>query len=142
MPPLDFVGDYFWFAVLMCVLLLVGTGYAIAQNSISAISNDINAVIGNKGKSFDRARFFQSFQQLNLEGGTKASLIWTPKIEKILQGVSGGSASIINGLIQVTGNTLNLYLTNAVRGIFGPRGCWTFLHPYYCYKHRVWEWLV
>ena len=67
MPPLDFVGDYFWFAVLMCVLLLVGTGYAIAQNSISAISNDINAVIGNKGKSFDRARFFQSFQQLNLE---------------------------------------------------------------------------
>ena len=64
MPPLDFVGDYFWFAVLMCVLLLVGTGYAIAQNSISAISNDINAVIGNKGKSFDQEPRRAHFRRL------------------------------------------------------------------------------
>jgi filamentous hemagglutinin family protein len=69
--------------------------------------------------SQDGANLFHSFQQFGLETGQIANFLSTPEIQNILGRVVGGEPSFINGLIQVTGGSSNLFLMNPAGIVFG-----------------------
>ncbi|MEB3828005.1 two-partner secretion domain-containing protein, partial [Phormidium sp. CCY1219] len=69
--------------------------------------------------SGDRANLFHSFEQFELHKGQTANFISNPNIENILGRVTGGNASLINGLIQVSGGNSNLFLVNPAGIVFG-----------------------
>ena len=68
--------------------------------------------------SRDGANLFHSFQKFDLNGSEVANFLSTPQIRNILGRVVGGDASVINGLIQVTGGNSNLFLMNPAGIIF------------------------
>lgn len=70
--------------------------------------------------SGDGANLFQSFQQFGLSEGQIANFLSNPEIRNILGRVVGGAPSVINGLIQVTGGSSNLFLMNPAGIVFGP----------------------
>ncbi|MBW4470155.1 MAG: CHAT domain-containing protein [Stenomitos rutilans HA7619-LM2] len=70
-------------------------------------------------RSQDGANLFQSFQQFGVSTNQIANFLATPQTRNILGRVVGGDASVINGLIQVTGSAANLYLMNPAGIIFG-----------------------
>ncbi|MEM6518682.1 MAG: tetratricopeptide repeat protein, partial [Cyanobacteria bacterium P01_C01_bin.70] len=72
--------------------------------------------------SGDGANLFHSFQEFGLTAEQVANFIASPEIQNILSGVNGGSPSIINGLLQVSDSSTNLYLINPAGIIFGPTG--------------------
>ncbi|MEQ9373490.1 MAG: CHAT domain-containing protein [Coleofasciculus chthonoplastes F3-SA18-01] len=70
--------------------------------------------------SADGANLFHSFQQFGLDSDQIANFLANPQTRNILGRVIGGDASIINGLIQVTGgNNANLFLLNPAGIVFG-----------------------
>jgi filamentous hemagglutinin family protein len=69
--------------------------------------------------SSDGANLFHSFSQFNLNQNQTANFLSNPSIQNILGRVSSGDASVINGLIQVTGGNSNLYLLNPAGIVFG-----------------------
>ncbi|MDJ0554265.1 MAG: CHAT domain-containing protein [Microcoleaceae cyanobacterium MO_207.B10] len=75
-------------------------------------------VTGGK-RSGDRRNLFHSFTRFNLEENQIVNFISKPNIENILTRVSGGDASVINGLIQVSGGNSNLFIMNPAGIIFG-----------------------
>ncbi|WP_199248981.1 CHAT domain-containing protein [[Phormidium] sp. ETS-05] len=70
--------------------------------------------------SRDGANLFHSFEQFGLNRDQIANFITNPQINNILGRVVGGDPSYINGLIQVTGGTSNLFLMNPAGILFGP----------------------
>lgn len=69
--------------------------------------------------SGDRTNLFHSFTKFGLNAEQTANFISNPTIRNILGRVTGGDASIINGLIQVTGGNSNLFLMNPAGILFG-----------------------
>ncbi len=70
-------------------------------------------------RSQDGANLFHSFQRFGLAPNQVANFLSNPALRNILGRVTGGEASFINGLIQVTGGTSNLYLMNPAGVVFG-----------------------
>ncbi|MEG4985044.1 CHAT domain-containing protein [Microcoleus sp. BR0-C5] len=69
--------------------------------------------------SRDGANLFHSFTRFGLNSGETANFISNPSVKNILGRVVGGDASLINGLIQVSGGNSNLLLMNPAGIIFG-----------------------
>lgn len=69
--------------------------------------------------SGDGANLFHSFSQFGLDSGQIANFLSSPSIQNILSRITGGDPSVINGLIQVSGGTSNLFLMNPAGIIFG-----------------------
>ncbi len=71
--------------------------------------------------SKDGANLFHSFQQFGLNANQIANFLSNPQINNILGRVVGGDVSIINGLIQVSGDNVNsnLFLMNPAGIVFG-----------------------
>ncbi|WP_242051238.1 CHAT domain-containing protein [Nostoc spongiaeforme] len=100
---------------------------AIAQNitpandgtgtTVNTQGNNIN--IGGGSLSSDKANLFHSFSKFGLDANQTANFLSQPSIQNILGRVTGGDASIINGIIRVTGGNSNLYLINPAGIIFG-----------------------
>ena len=63
---------------------------------------------------------FHSFQQFGLSQGQTATFLSQPAIQNILGRITGGNASLINGVIQVSGSNANLFLVNPAGILFGP----------------------
>jgi len=89
-----------------------GTGTAVTRTGERF---DIN---GGQ-RSQDGVNLFHSFQQFGLNSNQVANFLSNSAIRNILGRVTGGEASIINGLLQVTGGTSNLYLMNPAGIVFG-----------------------
>ena len=89
-----------------------GTGTRIDQRG-----NRFNIQGGNR--SGDGENLFHSFEKFGLSENQIANFMSNPQIQNILGRVVGGEASIINGLIQVTGGNSNLYLMNPAGIVFG-----------------------
>jgi filamentous hemagglutinin family protein len=116
--------------VLGLLFLYLFPTQALAQ-SITPATDGTGTIVtpeGNRiditgGKfSNDGKNLFHSFTQFGLTSQQIANFLSNPKINNILGRVTGGEASIINGLIQVTGGTSgksNLYLMNPAGIIFG-----------------------
>ncbi|HIK11142.1 MAG TPA: CHAT domain-containing protein [Oscillatoriaceae cyanobacterium M33_DOE_052] len=69
--------------------------------------------------SRDGQNLFHSFQKFGLTPTETANFISNPDIRNILGRVVGGDPSIINGLIQITGGSSNLFLINPAGILFG-----------------------
>ncbi|MGL5065443.1 MAG: beta strand repeat-containing protein, partial [Microcoleus sp.] len=76
-------------------------------------------ITGGKTSS-NGANLFHSFQQFGISEGQVANFISNPNIRNIFGRTVGGSPSLINGLLQVTGGNSNLFLINPAGIIFGP----------------------
>ncbi|MBW4497611.1 MAG: CHAT domain-containing protein [Oscillatoria princeps RMCB-10] len=101
---------------------------AVAQSIVPA-AGDTGTVTTQNGNrtditggatSKDGANLFHSFTQFGLSQDQIANFISNPKIRNIFGRVTGGDASLINGLIQVTGGNSNLFVINPAGIIFGP----------------------
>ncbi|MTJ10509.1 S-layer family protein [Anabaena sp. UHCC 0204] len=89
-----------------------GTGTVVTPNG--------NRLDINGGKtSGDATNLFHSFDKFNLHPDQIANFLSNPQIRNILGRIVGGDASLINGLIQVTGGNSNLFLMNPAGFIFG-----------------------
>jgi len=84
------------------------------------VRRDANRIdIDGGTRSVDGRNLFHSFQQFGLTNNEIANFLSNPQIRNILGRVVGGDASVINGLIRVTGGSSNLYLLNPAGVIFG-----------------------
>ncbi|MBE9005795.1 CHAT domain-containing protein [Fortiea sp. LEGE XX443] len=110
-------------ALLLCLIPIV----AKAQQTITPAS-DSTTVINTQGNninisggslSSDQANLFHSFSKFGLDANQTANFLSQPSIQNILGRVTGGEASLINGLIRVSGGNSNLYLINPAGIIFG-----------------------
>ncbi|NER03808.1 MAG: filamentous hemagglutinin N-terminal domain-containing protein, partial [Okeania sp. SIO3C4] len=75
-------------------------------------------ITGGK-QSQDNTNLFHSFERFNVGENQIVNFISNPNIKNILTRVTGGDASVINGLIQVTGGNSNLLIMNSAGIIFG-----------------------
>ncbi|NEP10826.1 MAG: filamentous hemagglutinin N-terminal domain-containing protein [Symploca sp. SIO2C1] len=90
-----------------------GTGTQVTSTSSNPNQFDIT------GGTHSGGNLFHSFEQFGLNPNQIANFLANPNIQNILGRVVGGNASVINGLIQVTGSNSNLYLMNPAGIIFG-----------------------
>lgn len=108
-------------------LLVIASVSTTAQTIIPApdgtgthVNSQGNQFNINGGRlSADGVNLFHSFEKLGLSQGQILNFISNPTIQNILGRVTGGEASFINGLIQVTGGNSNLFLINPAGIIFG-----------------------
>ncbi|MEM1170556.1 MAG: CHAT domain-containing protein [Cyanobacteria bacterium P01_H01_bin.35] len=75
-------------------------------------------ITGGK-RSENNTNLFHSFTRFNLGKNQIVNFISNPNIKNILTRVTGGDASVINGLIQVTGGNSNLFIMNPAGVILG-----------------------
>jgi filamentous hemagglutinin family protein len=90
-----------------------------AGSSTQVLPNGNQYTITGGQLSSDQTNLFHTFNQFGLNAGEVANFLATPQLQNILGRVNGGSPSIINGLLQVTGGNPNLYLVNPAGIIFG-----------------------
>ncbi|AFY82461.1 CHAT domain-containing protein [Oscillatoria acuminata] len=111
------------------VLSSVLTAPASFAQPITPAADGTNTQVNPEGNQFnitggslsgDRTNLFHSFEQFGLDAGQVANFLSSPEIQNILGRVTGGDASIINGLIQITGGNSNLFLMNPAGILFGP----------------------
>ncbi len=69
--------------------------------------------------SDDNANLFHSLSQFGLDSNQIANFLCSPSIQNILARVTGGNASFIHGLIQVSNGNSNLFLMNPAGIVFG-----------------------
>ena len=111
----------------LMVLALAGWTSAVEAQvipSIDGFTTEVNQVgevveIDGGQVSADRVNLFHSFEQFDLPASGVANFVTTAEIQHILGRVVGGSASSIDGLIQVTGSNADLFLINPAGIIFG-----------------------
>ena len=114
-------------SVLLPILGILAATPLLAQ-PITSAADGTGTVVTKNGNRFDinggslssdRANLFHSFEEFGLSEGQIANFLSNPQIQNILGRVVGGDASIINGLIQVTGGNSNLFLMNPAGIVFG-----------------------
>jgi filamentous hemagglutinin family protein len=69
--------------------------------------------------SADGGNLFHSFAQFGLTSQEMATFLANPQLQNILSRVTGGNLSHIDGLMQVTGGSPNLFLMNPAGIVFG-----------------------
>jgi filamentous hemagglutinin family protein len=75
--------------------------------------------IGGGRLSGDGKKLFHSFTNFGLQQNQIANFLSQPAIQNILGRVTSGNASVINGILQVTGGNSNLFLINPAGIVFG-----------------------
>ncbi|MCT7956945.1 CHAT domain-containing protein [Laspinema palackyanum] len=105
----------------------VETGKCLAQ-AITPAGDGTGTLVTPEGNRFeimggqrspDGVNLFHSFEHFNLDAGQIANFQSLPEIQNILGRITGGNASYINGLIQITGGPSNLFLMNPAGILFG-----------------------
>ncbi|MFK8186551.1 MAG: filamentous hemagglutinin N-terminal domain-containing protein [Phormidesmis sp.] len=91
-----------------------GTGTAVTQQGD-------NYTIDAGSLSADGANLFHSFEAFSLSSEETANFLTQPNVQNILASVSGGSPSILNGLLQINSleSAPNLFLMNPAGVLFG-----------------------
>ncbi|MEB3215864.1 MAG: filamentous hemagglutinin N-terminal domain-containing protein [Nostocales cyanobacterium 94392] len=97
-----------------------------AQAQITPTANDANTIVNQTGNTFTITggtqvdkNLFHSLQKFGLNENQIADFITNPGTQNVLGRITGGDASVINGLIKITGSDANLYLMNPAGIIFG-----------------------
>jgi filamentous hemagglutinin family protein len=110
--------------ISLTLVLIIGLGTVPATAQITP--NGLGTQVNRDGNTFNiqggtqaGRNLFHSFQQFGLHQGQIANFWSNPAIANILARVNGGSASYINGLIQVLGGRSNLFLMNPAGIVFG-----------------------
>ncbi|MGD1858150.1 MAG: CHAT domain-containing protein [Leptolyngbyaceae cyanobacterium] len=112
---------------LLCFVLLA---FARSVNANPIPANDGTGTIVNvDGNQFnigggqfsgDQANLFHSFQSFGLTQEQIANFLSNPQIDNILVRVGGGQSSLVDGLLQISGGSSNLFLMNPSGITFGP----------------------
>ncbi|MEQ9671623.1 CHAT domain-containing protein [Coleofasciculus sp. G2-EDA-02] len=110
-------------------LCLTTLGFMSSGLTQPIVSDDsTNTIVTPDGNRFDiqggklsgdGANLFHSFSEFGLDSGQIANFLSNPSLQNILSRITGGDLSIINGLIQISGGTSNLFLMNPAGIIFG-----------------------
>ena len=111
-----------WLPFLLLAALPAHTQSIIpaADGTATLVTPDGQRYIIDGGSlSGDGANLFHSFQEFGLSANEIADFLATPGLQNILGRVTGGNASILDGLIQVSGGSPNLYLMNPTGIVFG-----------------------
>ncbi|GAB4342531.1 MAG: CHAT domain-containing protein [Leptolyngbyaceae cyanobacterium] len=113
-----------WLAFLPLMATL-NAGRVEAQ-AIAPANDGTNTIVTPLGNQFNitggtqaGANLFHSFQQFGLSQGQIANFLANPQLQNILARVVGNTPSVIDGQIQITGGTPNLFLLNPAGIIFG-----------------------
>ncbi|MGB0561720.1 MAG: CHAT domain-containing protein [Spirulinaceae cyanobacterium] len=105
---------------LLLSLSLTAPGWAQSITTIPDGTGTIITIDGNtyhiQGGTQAGANLFHSFQDFGLSSGEIANFLSNPSVSNIFGRVTGGNASIIDGLIQANPN---LYLMNPAGMVFG-----------------------
>ena len=104
-------------AKIVSAQLIVPATDGVGTRITSPIDNSTQFNIS--GGTQAGANLYQSFQRFGLSQGQTATFLSNPTIVNILGRVTGGDASVINGLVQVTGGNSNLFLMNPAGMVFG-----------------------
>ncbi|MGA1603600.1 MAG: filamentous hemagglutinin N-terminal domain-containing protein, partial [Prochlorothrix sp.] len=98
-----------------------------SAQSIAPTSQDLGTTVTQSGTTYEitggtqsGGNLFHSFETFGLESGEVANFIGSPALSNILGRVTGGEASLINGLLQVSNSNANLFLMNPAGLVFGP----------------------
>jgi len=111
-----------WLALIIPSLAQAGSITPAQDGTGTVITTQGNKInIGGGSLSGDGTNLFQSFAKFGLTANQTANFLSSPSIQNILGIVKGGNASVINGLITITGGNSNLYLVNPSGIIFGPK---------------------
>jgi filamentous hemagglutinin family protein len=109
---------------ILPLLFIFGTKSAIAQ--ITAANDGTGTVVQTQNNQINISggtqagqNQFHSFQQFGVNAGQTANFMANPNIANILGRVTGGDASLINGILKVTGSNANLFLINPSGIVFG-----------------------
>jgi filamentous hemagglutinin family protein len=128
-PPW-FIHSYFdpmnWLKPLGLSVLAVSLGTVLSNSAQAQItSGGDGTAISPNGSTIDitggtqaGSNLFHNFGQFNVNAGQTANFV-DPGVQNILGRVTGGNASLINGVLQVTGGNANLYLMNPAGIVFG-----------------------
>ncbi|MEQ8541703.1 MAG: CHAT domain-containing protein [Coleofasciculus sp. D1-CHI-01] len=123
-PPNTFAKD----PIITKESTLINPPSLIVAQSVTGAGDQVGTTVEQDGTQFnidggilsgDGENLFHSFQDLDLSADETANFISNPEIRNILGRVVSGEASIINGLIQVTGGNSNLFLMNPAGIVFG-----------------------
>jgi filamentous hemagglutinin family protein len=115
------------------VLILFATycflpSFPAQANPVRAANDGTGTTVRRQGDRFtitggqrsrDGANLFHSLEQLGLSREQIANFQSSPDVRNILTRITGGDASIIDGLIQVSGSNAHLYLMNPAGIVFG-----------------------
>lgn len=114
------------FSYLIATCILASTSGVSAQNVTPSTVNNLNTNVIQIGSQYNisggtqaGANLFYSLQKLGLSSGEIANFLSNSSVQNILTRVTGGEASLINGLIQVTGGNSNLFILNPAGIVFG-----------------------
>ncbi len=113
-----------WALILIPLLLTFGAKSAIAQITPAAdgtgtVIQTQNNQINISGGTQAGQNQFHSFQQFGINAGQTANFMANPNVANILGRVTGGDASLINGILKVSGSNANLFLINPNGIVFG-----------------------
>ncbi|ACB51591.1 hypothetical protein cce_2241 [Crocosphaera subtropica ATCC 51142] len=99
------------------------------SQSITPANDGTGTIVNQEGNQFnieggslsgDGTNLFHSLEKFGLNREQIANFLANPQIRNILTRIVGGDASIINGLITITGGNPNLFLMNPAGIVFGP----------------------
>lgn len=92
-----------------------------ADDSLGTIvtPNDTRFDITGGSPSSSGTNLFHGFDRFDLNAGETANFIVSPEIQNVFSRISSGDPSTINGLVQLTGGSANLYLLNPAGIVFG-----------------------
>ncbi|MGD1851494.1 MAG: CHAT domain-containing protein [Cyanophyceae cyanobacterium] len=89
-----------------------------AQTQVTQTGAQIQIAGGTP--SGDGQNLFHSFSQFDVPGGNRANFVVGGDVSTVLGRVTGGTPSIIDGQVLVTGSQANLILMNPAGMLFGP----------------------
>jgi filamentous hemagglutinin family protein len=123
-----FAGSLLGITSLLVISSIFVDGMQIsAKAQVTATPNDAGTVVNQDGNTFNieggtqaGSNLFHSLEKFGLNKDQIANFLSKPEIQNILGWITGGEASVINGLIKVTGGNSNLFLINPAGIIFGP----------------------
>ncbi len=102
--------------------LLMAQAIAPAIDGTNTQVNQVNHQFDITGGQLSRdgANLFHSFSRFGLDANQIANFLATPQIRNILGRVTAGEASLIDGVLRVSGGNANLFLMNPSGIVFGP----------------------
>ncbi len=102
--------------------LLVAQAVAPAVDGTNTQVNQVNNQFDITGGQLSRdgANLFHSFSRFGLDANQVANFLAVPQIRNILGRVAAGEASVIDGVLRVSGSNANLFLMNPSGIVFGP----------------------
>jgi filamentous hemagglutinin family protein len=116
-------------SLALAATLTVQSALHAQQLPIQPAADGTGTIVNPEGNTFNitggttsssGANLFQSFTTFGLSNGQAANFLSAPNTQNILSRVTGGSFSLIDGLLKVTGSSANLFLVNPSGIIFGP----------------------